>query len=149
MKTIAYLQFEGKAEEALSFYEKALAAKVKKVRFSALGPNPNLPLTEEEQNMIMEASVEFFGNTLMLSDVLPSMQAVTGPLLKGNAILISLIDGSPDENRSIFQALSEKGTVIMPLSSTPWSDSFGMLVDRFGVIWKFNGEASKFLDGFV
>lgn len=149
MKTIAYLQFEGKAEEALSFYEKALAAKVKKVRFNALGPNPNLPLTEEEQNMIMEASVEFFGNTLMLSDVPPSMQAVTGPLLKGNAILISLIDGSPDENRSIFQALSEKGTVIMPLSSTPWSDSFGMLVDRFGMMWKFNGEASKFLDGFV
>lgn len=149
MKTIVYLQFEGKADEAISFYEKALAAKVRKVRFNAFGPNPNLPLTEEEQNMIMEASIDFGGNTLMLSDVPPSMQAMTGPVINGNSILISLIDGTPDMNRSIFQALSEKGNVIMPLSTTPWSDSFGMLIDRFGVMWKFNGEASKFLDGFV
>ncbi|KAB8129009.1 VOC family protein, partial [Gracilibacillus oryzae] len=77
MKAIAYLQFDGKAEEALTFYEKALqATSVKKVRFGAFGQDPNAPLTEEEQNMIMESRIEFSGNILMLSDVLPSMKAV-------------------------------------------------------------------------
>lgn len=150
MKTVAYLQFEGKAEEALTFYERALQATcVKKVRFNAFGQDPNAPFTEEEQNMIMESRIEFSGNTLMLSDVPPSMQAVTGGITQGNSLLISIIDAEPAANQSIFESLSEGGTVIMPLSSTPWSASFGILIDRFGVMWKFNGEASKFLDSFL
>ncbi|KAB8128853.1 VOC family protein, partial [Gracilibacillus oryzae] len=62
---------------------------------------------------------------------------------------ISIIDADPEMNKSIFEKLSEDGTVIMPLSAVPWSASFGMLVDKFGVMWKFNSEASKFLDSFV
>ncbi|MCY9549766.1 VOC family protein [Lysinibacillus xylanilyticus] len=150
MKAIAYLQFDGKAEEALTFYEKALqATNVKKVRFGAFGQDPNASLTEEEQNMIMESRIEFSGNILMISDVLPSMQAATGEITKGNTVLISIIDADPEMNKQSFEKLLEGGTVIMPLSSTPWSASFGMLVDKFGVMWKFNSEASKFLDSFV
>ncbi|MBD8028650.1 VOC family protein [Ureibacillus sp. Re31] len=150
MKAITYLQFEGRAEEALSFYEKALSAtSVKMVRFGAIGQDPNVPLTEEEQNMIMESRIEFSGNILMISDVPPFMEAVTGKVTKGNTVLISIIDADSKMNKQIFEGLSEDGTVIMPISSTPWSESFGMLVDKFGIMWKFNSEASKFLDGFV
>lgn len=149
MKAISYLQFSGKAEEALNFYEKALqATDVKMVKFGDFGQNPDAPLTEEEQNMIMESRIEFSGNILMLSDVPPFMQAATGEIKNGSNILISIIDADPDMNKKCFDGLSEGGTVIMPLSSTPWSASFGMLVDKFGVMWKFNGEASKFLDGY-
>lgn len=149
MKAIGYLQFDGKAEEALVFYEKALqATNVKKVKYGAFGQDPNAPLTEEEQNMIMESRMEFSGNILMISDVLPFMQAMTGEIKKGNTALISIIDADPEMNKQSFEKLSEGGTVIMPLSSTPWSASFGMLVDKFGVTWKFNSEASKFLDSF-
>ena len=150
MKTIGYLQFDGEAEEALGFYEKALqATNVKKVRFGAFGQNPNAPLTKEEQNMIMESRIEFAGNTLMISDVLPFMQAMTGKITKGNTVLISIIDADPERNQQIFEGLSQEATIIMPLCSPPWSASFGMLVDKFGVTWKFNSEASKFLDSFM
>ncbi|MFS0662319.1 glyoxalase/bleomycin resistance/extradiol dioxygenase family protein [Niallia alba] len=149
MKAIGYLQFDGKAEEALVFYEKALqATNVKKVKYGAFGQDPNAPLTKEEQNMIMESRMEFLGNILMISDVLPFMQAMTGEIKKGNTALISIIDADPEMNKQSFEKLSEGGTVIMPLTSTPWSASFGMLVDKFGVTWKFNSEASKFLDSF-
>nr|WP_106779208.1 VOC family protein [Lysinibacillus timonensis] len=150
MKAITYLQFDGKAEEVLTFYEKALqATDVKIVRFGAFGQDPNAPLSEEEQNMIMESRIEFSGNILMISDVLPFMLSVTGEIIKGNTALISIIDADPKMNQQIFEVLSEGGTVIMPLSSTPWSESFGMLVDKFGVMWKFNSDASKFLNHFV
>ncbi|WP_067843728.1 VOC family protein [Amphibacillus sediminis] len=150
MKAISYLQFDGRAEEALAFYEKALSAtSVKMVRFGDFGQDPNAPLTEEEQNMIMESRIEFSGNMLMISDVPPFMQAGIGEIIKGNTVLISIIDADPEMNKRSFEGLSEGGTVIMPISSTPWSASFGMLVDKFGVMWKFNSEASKFLDGYV
>ncbi|MFC6464369.1 VOC family protein [Marinilactibacillus sp. GCM10026970] len=149
MKTIAYLQFDGNAAAALSFYEKALqATDVTEVRFGAFGQDPNYPLSEAEQEMIMEARIEFSGSTLMLSDVLPSMQAITGAVRQGNHILISVIDGEPTVNEQLFANLSEGGTVIMPLATMPWSSSFGMLIDPFGVTWKFNGDASKFLNSF-
>ncbi|PAD81617.1 hypothetical protein CHH57_18980 [Niallia circulans] len=149
MKAISYLQFGGKAEEALDFYEKALhATNVKKVRFAAFVQDSNAPLTKEEQNMIMESRIEFSGNILMISDVPPFMQAMTGEIIKGNTVLISIIDADQDRNQQIFEKLAEGGTVIMPLASTPWSASFGMVVDKYGVTWKFNSEASKFLNGF-
>ncbi|WP_026570808.1 MULTISPECIES: VOC family protein [Sediminibacillus] len=147
MKAITYLQFDGRAEEALAFYEKALlATKVKMVRFGDFGQDP---ITEEEQNMIMESRIEFSGNMLMISDVPPFMQAATGEITNGNTVLISIIDADPEINKQCFDGLSEGGTVIMPISSTPWSASFGILVDKFGIMWKFNSEASKFLDGYV
>jgi PhnB protein len=150
MKAITYLQFGGRAEEALSFYEKALpATSVKMIRFGDFGQDPTAPLTEEEQHMIMESRIEFLGNILMISDVPPFMQGATGEITKGNTVLISIIDADSEMNKQIFERLSEGGTVLMPISSTPWSTSFGMVVDRFGIMWKFNSEASKFLDGFV
>ncbi|MNJ80841.1 hypothetical protein D3C77_793720 [compost metagenome] len=45
-----------------------------------------------------------------------------------------------------FANLSVGGYVIMPLSEVPWSSCFGMLVDKFGVGWKFNSDADKFLN---
>lgn len=106
MKAVTYLQFDGRAEEALSFYEKALqATSVKMVRFGAFGQDPNAPLTEEEQNMIMESRMEFSGNILMISDVPPFMKPATGELIKGNTVLISIIDADPDRNKQIFEGL--------------------------------------------
>ncbi|TSB46062.1 VOC family protein [Alkalicoccobacillus porphyridii] len=149
MKAIAYLQFNGQAEEALNFYETALHARVKKVNFGVLPPDSSAPLTEDEQNMIMESSVEFEKNIIMISDVLPSMQAVTGEVAQGTNVIISIIDGDPESNKQYFENLSKDGTIIMPISSVPWSSSFGMLIDRFGVMWKFNSDASTFLDRLI
>ncbi|GAF64682.1 hypothetical protein BTS2_1578 [Bacillus sp. TS-2] len=147
MKTIAYLQFNGNAQEALEFYETALQGTVKKVSFGALPPNPSVPLSKEEKDMIMESRIDFSENTLMVSDVLPSMQAVTGEVTKGTNVVISIIDGDHEKNKLYFDHLSKDGTIIMPISSVPWSSSFGMLIDKFGVMWKFNSDASKFLNG--
>ena len=54
MKAIAYLQFNGNAQEVLEFYETALQGIVKKVSFGALPQDPSTPLSLEEQKMIMK-----------------------------------------------------------------------------------------------
>ncbi|MBO9599307.1 MAG: VOC family protein, partial [Cohnella sp.] len=104
------------------------------------------PLPENERNMIMESSIEFAGGTIMMSDLLPSMASVTGELVQGNQVWISLVIDDQQEMERYFAQLSVGGHVIMPLSATPWSACFGMLIDRFGIGWKFNSDAFKFLD---
>lgn len=96
--------------------------------------------------MIMECSIEFAGGKIMMSDLLPSMKMITGELVKGNHVLISLVIEDEQKLRDYFEHLSVGGHVVMPLSDTPWSSCFGMLVDQFGVAWKFNRDADKFLD---
>lgn len=150
MSAIAYLNFDGIAEEAIEFYAEALSAiEVKKVKFGDIPQDPNYPMPENELNMIMESSIEFAGGKIMMSDILPSMKAVTGELVKGNHILISLVMDDKQKLEECFSHLSLGGHVIMPLSSTPWSSCFGMLVDKFGVCWKFNRDADQFLDNVI
>jgi PhnB protein len=147
MTAIAYLNFDGIAEQAIEFYSEALnASEVKKVKFKDFPQDPNYPLPENELNMIMESSIEFAGGKIMMSDVLPSMQAVTGELVKGNNVMISLVMDDTQKLEEYFNHLSVGGNVIMPLSNTPWSSCFGMLVDKFGVSWKINSDADRFLD---
>ncbi|OXS56992.1 hypothetical protein B1A99_19300 [Cohnella sp. CIP 111063] len=150
MSAIAYLNFDGIAEQAIEFYSEALqATEVKKVKFKDFPQDPNYPLPENELNMIMESSLEFAGGKIMMSDLLPSMKGVTGELLTGNNVLISLVIDDKFKLEQYFNHLSVGGHVIMPLSAVPWSSCFGMLVDRFGVCWKFNSDADKFLDQII
>ncbi|WP_068618002.1 VOC family protein [Paenibacillus tuaregi] len=150
MSAIVYLNFDGIAEQAIEFYSEALnATEVKKVKFKDFPQDPNYPLPENELNMIMESSIQFAGGKIMMSDIVPSMKSVTGELVKGNNILISIVNEDKQTLENYFSNLSVNGHVIMPLSHTPWSSCFGMLVDKFGVSWKFNGDADKFLDNIV
>ncbi|WP_040949728.1 VOC family protein [Gorillibacterium massiliense] len=147
MAAIAYLNFDGIAEQAIEFYAEALnATEVKKVKFKDFPQDPNYPLPENELNMIMESSIEFAGGKIMMSDILPSMKGITGDLVKGNHVLISLVIEDKHNLGEYFNHLSVGGYVIMPLSDTPWSSCFGTLADKFGVVWKFNSDADKFLD---
>jgi hypothetical protein len=42
----------------------------------------------------------------------------------------------------IFHELAKDGRVVMPLEKTFWASRFGMVVDRFGIPWLINCEAS-------
>lgn len=146
MSVIAYLNFDGNTEQVIAFYSEALnASEVKKVKFKDFPQDPNYPLSENELNMIMESSLEFAGGKIMMSDLLPSMKNVTGELVKGNNVIISIIIDDKQAMEHYFSNLSVGGYVIMPLSAMPWSSCFGMLVDKFGIVWKFNSDANTFL----
>ncbi|MDF2720982.1 MAG: hypothetical protein K0Q59_657 [Paenibacillus sp.] len=147
MSAIAYLNFDGSAEQAIDFYSEALKAhEVKKVKFKDFPQDPNYPLPENELNMVMESSLAFAGGKIMMSDILPSMKRVTGELVKGNQVWISLVIDDKQKLEEYFNNLSVGGHVIIPLSNTPWSSCFGLLADRYGVCWKFNSDAETFLD---
>ncbi|WP_312369136.1 VOC family protein [Lachnoclostridium sp.] len=150
MSVISYLNFDGNAAQAIDFYSEVFNSdKVKMIKFKDFPQDPNYPLPENELNMIMESSIEFAEGMIMMSDITPSMKKTTGELVKGNNMLISIIIEDKQALEKYFSNLSVGGYVIMPLSNTPWSSCFGMLVDKFGITWKFNSDAAKFLDSVI
>jgi PhnB protein len=126
-----YLSFDGRCEEALEFYKKAVGAQVDMLMRMKDSPEPppkgTMPAGTE--NKIMHATFRIGDSTLMASDGYCKGQ----PSFQG--ISLSIIAENPGEAERKFKALSEGGTVNMPLTKTFFSPSFGMLADRFGVSW--------------
>ena len=53
---------------------------------------------------------------------------------------VSLTVDTPADAERIFKALSEKGTVQMPLAESFFAKRFGMVTDRFGTPWMVLGQ---------
>jgi PhnB protein len=58
----------------------------------------------------------------------------------GSSPMAEQTRSEPGEAERIFHALSENGTVQMPIQETFWARRFGMLVDQFGTPWMVNCE---------
>jgi PhnB protein len=127
-----YLFFDGRCEEAVQFYQKALGAKLNMLMRYKESPEGGCPAGSE--NKVMHASLEIGGRTLMAAD------DCTGKPVFGGFSL-SLRVKTPEEAQTFFSALADGAQVKMPLTKTFFSPSFGMLTDRFGVGWIIMAQA--------
>ncbi len=133
MQLTPYLTFNGRCEEAFQFYEQCLGG-----RIEAMMPHEGTPAAEhvpaEWRSKILHARLVIGDAVLMASDAPPDRYEQP----KGISVSLGLTDTAQAER--IFQALSEGGTVQMPLQQTFWAARFGMVVDRFGTPWMINCE---------
>ncbi len=131
MPVSPYLFFDGKCEEALEFYKKALGAEVTMLMRFKDNPEPMPPgmCAPGSDNKVMHASMRIGGTDVMASDG----YAKGNPEFKGFSLSVTAVDEA--QARRFFEALAEGGEVRMPLSKTFYSPCFGMVGDRFGVGW--------------
>ena len=135
MRVQPYLSFEGRCEEALEFYRRAIGAEVTAlVRFSE-SPDP-ASVAPGTADKVMHSSFRIGESELMATD-----GECTG---RGGFTGISLtLTGKDDADTArLFDALADGGKVEMPLTPTFFSSSFGMLSDRFGVRWMILADAA-------
>lgn len=128
MQVQPYLFFEGRCEEALEFYRRALGAEVTALMRSKDSPDPEMAIPGAEDKVI-HAMFRIGETTLLASDG----RCQGPPSFQGFAL--SLTVPSETEAERLFAALREGGQVLMPLMKTFFSPSFGMVADRFGVSW--------------
>jgi PhnB protein len=126
-----YLFFEGRCEEAMAFYTRAVGAKVETLMRYGESPEPPPPdmVPPGSQNKVMHARFRIGDSSIMGSDGNCSGKATFG------GFCLTLTVASEADAKEKFAALSEGGSVTMPLARTFFSSSFGMLTDRFGVGW--------------
>jgi PhnB protein len=134
MRVEPYLNFDGRCEEAIEFYKKAIDAKVTALMRFKDQPkqDPNCPggvMPPETNEKIMHVSLQVGSSTMMASDC----HCKGNPKFEG--ISLSLIARTPGEAERMFINLSESGKVCVPLGKTFFSESFGVVTDRFGVNW--------------
>jgi PhnB protein len=131
MQVQSYLFFDGRCEEALNFYRKALGAEVTMLMRNKESPEPHPPgmLPPGSEEKIMHASFRIGDSTVMASDGHNGGQ----PQFKGFSLSLDAKDDA--HAKTLFAALAEGGEVQMPITKTFFASSFGMVADRFGVSW--------------
>jgi len=131
MRIEAYLFFNGRCEEAIEFYKKALGAEVQMLMRNRDAPDKPPPgmLPPGSDDKVMHANLRVGSSILMVSDG----RCDGRPEFKGFAL--SLDAASEAEAERMFNALADGGAVQMPLAKTFWAPKFGMVADRFGVGW--------------
>jgi PhnB protein len=137
MQANAYLTFDGRCEAAFKFYEQHLGGKiVAMMNHEGLPPEDKAQLPPEMLNAILHARLDLGSTILMGSD------AFAGRYEKPQGFSVSLLVDTPEEAERVFGALSENGSVLMPIEETFWAIRFGMVTDQFGIPWMVNCEKS-------
>jgi PhnB protein len=130
MQVQPYLFFDGRCEEALDFYKKALGAKVEMMMRFKENPDPQPGMCPPgSDDKIMHACVRVGETAVMVSDG----HAKGNPEFKGFSLSITAKDEA--EADKLFGALGEGGQVQVPMMKTFFSPRFGMVADKFGVGW--------------
>ncbi|HSG23606.1 MAG TPA: VOC family protein [Azonexus sp.] len=129
MQVQPYLFFDNCCQEAVEFYQTALGAEVTMLMHYKDGPEAPPPGME---NKVMHASFKIGDSIVMASDDCASKQ--TG--FTGFSLSLAVADEA--EAARTFGALAIGGEIRMPLAKTFWSPRFGMVADRFGVLWMIN-----------
>jgi PhnB protein len=128
MQIQPYLFFEGRCDEAIEFYRKALGARVSMLMRFKDSPDPGT-CPPGLGDKVMHAELRIGETTVLMSDG----HCQDAPAFRGFAL--SLTVPTDAEAERLFGALAEGGQILMPLGKTFFASRFGMAADRFGVTW--------------
>lgn len=126
MQIQPYLFYNGRCDEAIEFYRTAIGAEVTMLMRYRDSPEPT---THGAPDKVMHASLRIGDSTVLVSDGQCSGQT------NFQGFALSLTVANDAEAERLFTALSDGGRVQMPLGKTFFSSLFGMVADRFGVLW--------------
>ena len=117
---------EGKAAEAIDFYQRAFGAE-EAMRHMA-----------DDGQRIMHAHLKVNGGSLMLNDDFPEYGgAASAP---GSVTLHLQV---PDADAAWQQALDAGAEVCFPLADQFWGDRYGQVKDPYGFTWSIGAPSAK------
>jgi PhnB protein len=128
MQVQPYLFFDGRCEEAVRFYERALGAQVLMLTRNRDTPGIEAPAPGTEHH-VNHAAFRLGDSVIMAAD-----DPHLGPM-PFRGFSLSIRAGHATEAGQVFAALADGGVVTRPLGPTFWSPCYGMVTDRFGIRW--------------
>lgn len=131
--TNPWINFNGNAEEAFTFYKSVFGGEFTKIiRFKDLASAEYKP-AEKEENKIMYIALPIGKSNLLIANDVPEIMGRVNENENRSKILISA--ESKAEAERIFTSLSAGGSVEGPMGDSPWGSYAGMFRDKYGIEW--------------
>ena len=115
MRVEPYVYFQGRCEEALEFYRGAIDA--------------DATVFARFEHKVAHAVLRVGDTAVLASDGQGSGQA------EFSGFSLSLTVSEDAEAERLFDALSDGGSVQVPMAPTPFASRLGLVADKFGVPW--------------
>lgn len=123
-----YLNFSGNCREAFDLYHQVIGGEIAAMITHA--DTPMEGMSNDWQDKILHARLDLGnGQVIMGSDAPPEWYSPPA------SVYVALQVDSVSDAERVFAGLSEGGTTLMPLGEQTWATRFGMLADRFGILW--------------
>lgn len=135
VNAVPYLTFNGTARQAMEFYHSIFGGEMNTATF---GEFEAVPAGDPAFDWVMHTAITGGKVTLAASDYDPRLVPGNEPYVVGNHLSISLWGDDLEEGRGYFEALGQGGTVVMPFEPQMWGDTYGQLIDQFGIEWSIN-----------
>jgi PhnB protein len=128
VKSTTHLNFRGDARAALEFYRAVFGGALAAVTYKDAG-NVQEP-AEADQVMWGQVAADN-GFHVMAYDVPATMAYDQGE----NSFFVSVRGDTVEEVTGYWEKLSDGATIVIPIGPANWAPVYGMLKDRFGVVW--------------
>ncbi|MER6719533.1 VOC family protein [Streptomyces halstedii] len=126
--TTTHLNFRGEARAALDFYRSVFGGDLAVVTYKDAGGASG----PDEVNQVMWGQVAAEnGFRVMAYDVPARLPYDQGE----NSLFVSVRGEDAAEVTAYWEKLSEGASVVQPLGPSAWAPLYGMLRDRYGVVW--------------
>jgi len=125
---IPTISFQGKCDEAITFYKAALGAEIKAINYFRDAPADSGMDESLPPNFVMHSEVLIFGTLITMTD------GATAPIT-GDYFSFMLMFDSTEEVTNAFNKLAESGQVIEALAPQFWATLCGDVRDKFGIHW--------------
>src|SRR6201990_3047625 len=128
-----WINFNGNAEEAFTFYKSVFGGEFAKViRFKDLA-SPEFPVSKKEENKIMHIALPIGKHNMLMANDVPEILGKTNENENRSKIAISA--DSKEEADKLFYGLSVGGQIEGPIGESPWGTYFGCFRDKYGIEW--------------
>ncbi|HEY4196068.1 MAG TPA: VOC family protein [Mucilaginibacter sp.] len=130
-----WINFNGNAEEAFSFYKSVFGGEYAKiVRFKDLASAEfPMAMAENDANKIMYIALPIGKNNVLVANDVPEFMGKVNENENRSKIFVNA--ESRDEADEIFNGLSAGGDVEGPIGDSPWGTYAGMFRDKYGIEW--------------
>jgi PhnB protein len=128
-----WINFNGNAEEAFTFYKSIFGGEFAKVvRFKDIA-SEEIPVAEKEENKIMYIALPIGNNTMLIANDVPEVLGRVNEHENRSKILVTT--ESKEEVDRLCNGLSSGGEVEGAPGDSPWGSYAGMFRDKYGIEW--------------
>ena len=128
-----WINFNGNAEEAFTFYKSVFGGEFAKVlRFKDIASD-EFKVAEKEENKIMHIALPIGTGVMLIANDVPEVLGRVNEQENRSKILVST--ESKVEADRLFTGLSVGGEVEGSMGDSPWGSYAGMFRDKYGIEW--------------
>jgi PhnB protein len=128
-----WINFNGNAEEAFTFYKSVFGGEFAKVvRFKDIA-SAEFPVADNDANKIMHIALPIGKNNVLIANDVPESMGRVNENENRSKILVSA--QSREEADKIFNGLSADGDIEGQIGDSPWDTYAGMFRDKYGIEW--------------